>query len=103
MVPIAPEAPARLSATIGWLLRYFEACAARLRPDRSESPPAANGMMKVIGFDGYPCANAGDMDRCQAKSEMTSAASLFMGGLGIRLRLCLGMHYEPVEGPGVWY
>ena len=52
LAPIAPEAPVRFTATIGWLLRYLAACAATLRPERSESPPAANGMMKVIGFDG---------------------------------------------------
>jgi hypothetical protein len=52
MVPMAPEAPVRFTATIGWLFRYFEACAATLRPERSESPPAANGITKVIGFDG---------------------------------------------------
>ena len=48
----APDAPARLTGTIGWLLRYFCAWTATLRPERSESPPAVNGMIKVIGFDG---------------------------------------------------
>ena len=42
----------RFTGTIGWLLRYFDACWPTLRPERSESPPAANGMMKVIGLDG---------------------------------------------------
>jgi hypothetical protein len=52
MAPIAPEAPVRFTGTIGWLLRCFEACAATLRPDRSESPPAANGMTSVMGLLG---------------------------------------------------
>jgi hypothetical protein len=49
---MTPEAPTRFTGMIGWLLRYFDACCATLRPDRSESPPAANGMMNVIGLDG---------------------------------------------------
>jgi hypothetical protein len=36
------------------LLRYFGANCATLRPERSESPPAANGITNVIGLDGYP-------------------------------------------------
>src|ERR1700682_6012487 len=55
MDPIAPEAPTRLMVTIGCLPRYFCACCARLRPERSESPPAANGTTKVMGLAGY-CA-----------------------------------------------
>ena len=28
MAPITPEAPVRFTGTIGWLLRYFDACCA---------------------------------------------------------------------------
>jgi hypothetical protein len=42
----------RFTGTIGVLFRYLDACVATLRPDRSESPPAANGITKVIGLDG---------------------------------------------------
>ena len=52
MAPMAPDAPVRFTATIGVLFKYFDACAATLRPERSESPPAANGITKVIGLDG---------------------------------------------------
>src|SRR6185503_2760416 len=68
IAPITPEAPTRFSATIGWLLRYFGANCATLRPERSESPPAANGITKVIGLDGYPCA-------CAAPHAASSASA----------------------------
>ena len=55
IAPIMPDAPTRLNGTMGRLFRYFEACCATLRPDKSESPPAAKGTMMRMGLEGKVC------------------------------------------------
>lgn len=83
---MVPEAPTRFTATIGWLLRYFCACYATLRPDRSELPPAANGITNVIGLEGY-CACAGAENAAathsatsNARNGLISLLPVFLGG-----------------------
>src|SRR5687767_5556887 len=53
-----PDAPTRLRGTKLALPRYFDAYCASSRPERSESPPAPNGITRVIGFTGYCWASA---------------------------------------------
>src|SRR5436853_5840194 len=48
-----------------------------MRPERSESPPAENGTMKVIGLDGY-CATTGSAERARIPAAAENRTGLRM-------------------------
>jgi len=57
--PISPAAPTRFS-TRTRCRRRFDRSWARKRAIMSGAPPAANGTIRVIGYDGQACDIAGD-------------------------------------------
>src|SRR6218665_4023995 len=58
LTPIMPEAPARLSTTIGWPSTRA-ATTHNARIARAPVPPAVQGQMKLIGRPGQSCARRG--------------------------------------------
>ena len=72
-VPIEPDAPGWLTITTFWL-RCFSSSAAVIRVTWSVEPPAAQGTMMVMGFDGFQlCACTGNV-----RSTAIRSKNLFM-------------------------
>src|SRR6185295_15869853 len=94
-----PDAPTRFSGMKVALPRYFAAYCASRRPERSESPPAPNGITNEIGLEGY-CALA----LVKMPSKTINANHGFIPHSGILLWMVKpSMPPGPVSGPGVWY
>src|SRR5690349_19682010 len=76
-VPRAPPAPGLFTGTIG-TLSSFDRASAMTRAAVSVASPGASGMTRLIGPDGYFCANAWDAKRASAAQRAAATTFPFM-------------------------
>src|SRR5258708_5047267 len=76
---------------------------ARIRPERSDSPTAENGTMKVIGLEGY-CATTGSAKRARIPAAAENRTGLRMASLMservlqlVRVKVRLGTEHRSLR------